>query len=726
MKWTRRDFLRALAVTFGAAAPPPDGYRIYLPFVAISGAYAVDLGGGAWAIGNDLVEQRIAFTGGGLFTTSFLHKASGRDWCASAVSPVFFLEEEDAELTSADGWAYAESATISAGDGARLTVTVQHASRPIRVHSHFHVWSDAPVVRSWTEYENVGPGARPLQAQSFCALTLGAAGALEVVWIAPFSWLWNHTDDSFVAHRETLQNPGQERHLVIGPYAAEDVGGYNVVTYRPSCGWFVFHQPGPGAGLFGGVEWSGACEAHLSLNGSGQGRIDIEHWRPAFTHVTGPGERVTSPVAFAGPFEGALDEAAHLTHRLAKTHYIPSRPSIRVPAGSEFPYVMADTWGYGPDIDEAGLAAFADRAAGIGVEAVTIDEGWEARIGDWTSHPARFPSGLRASVDAIHGKSMAAGLWFAFANVDPVSAVAQAHPDWLATQGGAPIVGSFGTRVLCLSHPDARAWVAAEFDRLVAEFDVDIFVQDFETIARCDDPAHAAWHQATDSEHANVLALWELIDGVRARHPNVMIENNWSGGRVMDFGMLRRYDTALCDDYNQAARNRGASFGVTHFFPPTFVSKYMGAEALPFDYQTRSYFFGGPWNLMTDLPAQDAAALASAVSAYKSIRPIVRDGRVVHLVAPSFSGSGGNRYQISWDAIQAVEPGANRAVLLIGRGLAGPETYNVKPQGLNPAKVYALAASSGANYGSRSGADLMANGIDVSLPERAHETIVLA
>ena len=726
MKWTRRDFLRALAAMLGAAAPPPDGYKIYLPLVTRSSVYAADLGGGVWVIGNDLVEERIAFIGGGLFTRSFLHKASGRDWCASASSPVFFLEEEEAELTSADGWVHVESAALNSGDGAQLTVTVQHAARPSRAHSHFHVWSDAPVVRSWTEYENIGASARQLQAQSFCALTLGAAGALEVVWVAPFSWLSNRTDDSFVMHRETLQNPGQERHLVMGPYAAEDVGSYNVVTYRPSCGWFAFHQPGPGAGLFGGVEWSGACEAHLSLNDSGQGRVGIGHWRPALTHAVGPGESVTSPVAFVGLFEGALDEAVHLSHRLAKAHYIPARPPIRVPAGAEFPYVMADTWGYGPDIDEAGLGAFVDRAAEIGVEAVTIDEGWEARIGDWVSHPTRFPSGLRAMVDTIHSKGMAAGLWLAFANVDPASAVAQAHPDWLATQGGAPITGSFSTQVLCLSHPDARAWVAAEFDRIVAEFDVDAFVQDFETIARCDNPAHAAWHQAADSEYRNVLALWELIDGVRARHPNVMIENNWSGGRVMDFGMLRRYDTALCDDYNQAARNRGASFGVTHFFPPAFVSKYMGAEALPFDYQTRSYFFGGPWNLMTDLPAQDALMLAGAIGAYKELRELIRDGRVVHLVAPSFSGSGPNRYQISWDAIQAVESGMNRAVLLIGRGLAGPGAYNVRPQGLNPAKVYALAASSGANYGSRSGADLMANGIDVSLPERAHETIVLA
>jgi alpha-galactosidase len=274
-----------------------------------------------------------------------------------------------------------------------------------------------------------------------------------------------------------------------------------------------------------------------------------------------------------------------------------------------------------------------------------------------------------------------------------------------------------------LSHAPARQWVAEQFERIVEEFDVEYFEQDFETIARCDRPGHG--HQLGDSEYRNTLALWELIDGVRARHPNVMIENNWSGARVMDFGMLQRYDAALCDDYNQAARNRGASFGVTHFLPPAFVSKYMGAEALPLDYQTRSYFFGGPWNLMTDLPTQDAAQLSAAVNAYKGLRSLIRDGRVYHLQAPSFNGTGWNRYQIAWDAIEVVEAGGNRAVLLIGRGLAGPATLNVKPRGLNPAIVYDLIASSGAAYGRRSGSDLMANGIDVSLPERSHETVVL-
>jgi hypothetical protein len=686
--------------------------------------YAIELGNNIWAIGNDLIEQRIAFINDGLFSVLLQHKLSGRNWSALA-SPLFFLKEDDADLTAANNWTFIEFEASASDAEAHLRVTVQHTLRAIRIHAHLHVWPDAPIVRSWNEYENMDAAlSHRLQTQSFCNLRTAAVGDLQAVWVTPFSWLWQHTDASFVAQRKSLGND-QSQHLLIGPYAAGDVIAYSPTTHKHACGWFAFHRPGLEAGLFCGIEWSGACEARLALNGAGEGELSVSHWQPGFTHRVDPRERVVSPVAFIGLFEGALDEATHLTRELAAQRYIPPKPGIDVLAGVESPYVIANTWGYGSDIEEVGLRTFIDRAAAIGVEVVTIDEGWETRIGEWTSHPARFPSGVRATVDSIHGKGMAAGLWLAFGNVDPASPIAQAHPDWLATLNGAPIDGSFGSQVLCLSHAPAREWVASEIDRLIEEFDIDRIEQDFETIARCNNPAHA--HQTGDGEYRNVYALWELIDGVRARHPDVEIQNNWSGGRVMDFGMLRRYDATLCDDYNRAGRNRIAAYGATHFFPAGYIAKYMGDEPLSFDYQTRSYFLGGPWNLMVDLIGHDPTALRNAVDAFKALRSLTRNWRVYHIDSPSLNGSGWNAVPVTWDAIEVAETRVNaaRAVILIGRGWGGGPTFRIYPRGLDPTILYDVLSLRGGTYGRRLGSDLMSNGLEVALPERAHETILL-
>ena len=92
MKWSRREFLRALGRSLASlmALPlRPASSRVSTQAAAGGAPYATDLGGNAWAIGNDLVEQRLAFSGGGLFTTSMIDKLNGRDWCASAVSPAW-------------------------------------------------------------------------------------------------------------------------------------------------------------------------------------------------------------------------------------------------------------------------------------------------------------------------------------------------------------------------------------------------------------------------------------------------------------------------------------------------------------------------------------------------------------------------------------------------------------------------------------------------------------
>jgi len=99
MPFTRRHFLQtlaALSATLPYAHTSTSRSANGLP-------YATDLGNNTWVIGNDLIEQRVAFINSGLFSTSLQHNLSGRNW-SSATSPSFFLKEDDDDLTSANDW----------------------------------------------------------------------------------------------------------------------------------------------------------------------------------------------------------------------------------------------------------------------------------------------------------------------------------------------------------------------------------------------------------------------------------------------------------------------------------------------------------------------------------------------------------------------------------------------------------------------------------------------
>lgn len=96
------------------------------------------------------------------------------------------------------------------------------------------------------------------------------------------------------------------------------------------------------------------------------------------------------------------------------------------------------------------LAAADGVAADVPLGFVLVDDGHQTANGDWLSTNASFPSGLAALAAAITATGRDAGLWIAPFLVDPSSALARAHPDWL-------LVDETGAPVSALWHPKWNA-----------------------------------------------------------------------------------------------------------------------------------------------------------------------------------------------------------------------------------------------------------------------------
>lgn len=73
----------------------------------------------------------------------------------------------------------------------------------------------------------------------------------------------------------------------------------------------------------------------------------------------------------------------------------------------------------------------AARRLELPIEVVQIDDGYERTIGDWLDVDPRFGS-LRGAAEAITSAGLVAGIWIPPFMVDPRSALARDHPDWLA------------------------------------------------------------------------------------------------------------------------------------------------------------------------------------------------------------------------------------------------------------------------------------------------------
>ena len=135
-------------------------------------------------------------------------------------------------------------------------------------------------------------------------------------------------------------------------------------------------------------------------------------------------------------------------------------------------------------------------------------------------------------------------------------------------------------------------------------------------------------------------------------------------------------------------------------------------------YATHSYRFGGPWVLMNkleDLPAEQVAFLKNQIQNYKDQRTDISAGKVFHIQAPAGNGI---------DAIQSYNEATDTALAVVTRAAAGGASYLFRPKGLQAQQRYIVWFEISPSVYSQTGAQLMANGFRVMLPQPYSSDVV--
>jgi len=490
-----------------------------------------------------------------------------------------------------------------------------------------------------------------------------------------------------------------------------DTAGTAVQVYSGSdgqqCGWLALRDSDQ-RGLFTGWEFDGRVKTTVRQDGS-KGDVQFNSAVLDLNHPVESNSEFQMPNSFIGLFHGDWDEAGYRTQRFVES--VLARPA---PDSKTFPYVSWDSWAYEEKIDEITLRRNADIAANLGVQLFTVDLGWARGIGDWRADPAKFPNGLGALSDYVHSLGMKFGLHFALAEVDASSPVLQQNPDWTATDDS----NYFGAKSLCLSNQPAQDWLIQEAIRMIDEYHVDWILQDGQNMVKqCTKTTHT--HDPADSNYANaVQGINAVVSAIQRARPNVLWENCENGGNMMTFNMVKSYVTSITNDASGSLASRKAVYGATYPFPPRYAERYMPESDGFTPYATHSYRFGGPWVLMNrlaDLPVDQVAFLKNQIQNYKDQRTDISSGKVFHIQAPAGNGT---------DAIQSYNEATDTALAVITRAAAGGASYLFRPKGLKAEQRYTVWFEISPSVYSQTGAQLMANGFRVMLPQPYSSDVV--
>ncbi|MCX7029667.1 MAG: alpha-galactosidase [Spirochaetes bacterium] len=105
------------------------------------------------------------------------------------------------------------------------------------------------------------------------------------------------------------------------------------------------------------------------------------------------------------------------------------------------------------------------QVTGMPFEVFQVDDGWQARIGDWEAND-KFPSGMEALAARIRDAGFVPGLWLAPLLAVPSSRLHREHPEWLLRDGkGKPVPAGFNwgepLHALDDARPEVLAWLAS-------------------------------------------------------------------------------------------------------------------------------------------------------------------------------------------------------------------------------------------------------------------------
>ncbi len=303
--------------------------------------------------------------------------------------------------------------------------------------------------------------------------------------------------------------------------------------------------------------------------------------------------------------------------------------------------VLLNTWeAVYFDHSAATLTELADAAADLGIERFVLDDGWfgsrrddTTGLGDWWVSSDVYPDGLEPLIGHVTGLGMEFGIWVEPEMVNPDSEVFRAHPDWaLTTDGYEPVLGR-NQLVLDLANPDAYEYIEGCLDSLLRDHDVSYVKWDMNR-----DHIQASGRSGAAGTHAQTLALYRLLDGLRAKHPGVEFESCASGGGRVDHEILRHAERVWTSDCNDALERQVIQQGASMFIPPEVMGAHIGPARSHTTARTQSLAFraataifghlGVEWNVTT-LSDSERTRLRAIIALHKDYRDLLHGGDAV-------------------------------------------------------------------------------------------------
>ena len=472
---------------------------------------------------------------------------------------------------------------------------------------------------------------------------------------------------------------------------------------------------------FANLLWSGNFKVEVSRDVRGITRALLGISDFDFEFALKGGEEFTAPEVITGMTQG-FGEMSRQLNRFGVENVLPRRF-----AHEPLP-VLYNSWEATEfNVNTADQSELAKKAAKAGCELFVMDDGWfgarkddHAGLGDWFVNEEKFPNGLDELIENVNALGMDFGLWFEPEMVNPDSDLYRAHPDWAYHYEHRKAHEIRWQLVLNMTKPEVQEYIFNRIDDLLTKHNIKYIKWDMnrsfsETGGENLEHPKMLWYYHTK-------AVYDIVDALKEKHPDVQFESCSSGGGRCDWGALKHYDMVWTSDNTDSIdriviqKNYALTRPVkTMRAWVTDVNWYNRNTPLDFRFNIAmrgSLSLGGNLKNYTDA---DIEICKKNVDLYKEIRELVQFGDLYRLL------------DIDEDEISAdlyMNSDKSEGVLFIAavNTRCMKEAVNLYLDGLDDGKTYAFDFDS--EHIEKSGAYLKNKGIELDVKQQYYNRII--
>ncbi len=585
-----------------------------------------------------------------------------------------------------------------------LTITLRNERLNLSVRLLYGVLPDKDIITRSVIVRN--EGTRPLTVMKLCSSCLDFThGNFDVITFHGRHMMERQFDRQPLHHGSQVigSNRGMSSHQ-YNPFII--LAGHDATEISGRCWGMQF-------------VYSGGFEAAAELDQFDQTRVIMGLSREKFAYELETGEEVIGPEVIMTFSNEGLGKLSQNYHECIRKNIC--RGKFRA---SNRPIVL-NTWeALYCDFNGKKIIDVAKEAKKLGVDMLVLDDGWFLKrdddsraLGDWVADETKLGCTLSELARSVNELGLKFGLWVEPEMVSEDSWLYREHPDWVMIIPNEKPTRGRNQLVLDLFHRDVREYIFEAVSKLLEQANIEYLKWDYN---RSINEVYSRKTKNGKAIYNYMLGLYEILERINSRYPDVLIEGCAGGGGRFDAGMFYYTPQIWCSDNTDAIDRLNIHYGTSFGYPASVLSAHVSSSPnhqtgriTPLKTRYVAAMSGGFGYELNPLALSDdeKREIASQIEQYRRDRTIVSDGLYYRLSNPAEEAF------CAWEYVS--EDGTNvlvNAAVSLNHGNM-PQIY-ITPRGLTSGKFY-RDVDSGKVYSSDA---LMDSGFPLKMPARDFES----